>query len=155
MSRSRRLVVGVDGSEGSRHALAWAVGLLGDTGGNDSSGEIIAVHALGLLAHLSGMVEPSIGHRNDVARLLDDEWCRPLAHARIAHRSLLVEGQPVLALITAAREEGADLIVVGRRGAGGSPGLMIGSASQQLVRHADCPVVVVPPPLPEVPGIVG
>jgi len=58
----------------------------------------------------------------------------------------MVEGPPVQALITAARDEAADLIVVGRRGAGGSPGLEIGSTSQQLVHQADCPVVVIPPP---------
>ncbi len=105
----------------------------------------MAVHALGLLVHLGGTVEPSVDHQGEVAGLLENEWCRPLAHTGVAHRSLMVEGPPVQALITAARQQGADLIVVGRRGSGGSPGLEIGSTSQQLVHQADCPVVVVPP----------
>ncbi len=121
------------------------MGLIEDTGGHGSGGEIIAVHALGLLMELAGAVVPTVGHRSEVAVVMD-EWCRPLAHAGVAHRSLMVEGPPVQALITAARDEAADLIVVGRRGAGGSPGLEIGSTSQQLVHQADCPVVVIPPP---------
>jgi nucleotide-binding universal stress UspA family protein len=80
-----------------------------------------------------------------VTELLEHEWCRPLASARVPYRVLVVDGEPVHALMAAAREQSADLIAVGRRGAGGSPGLLIGSTSQQLVHQAVCPVVVVPP----------
>ena len=149
MNAPRRIVVGVDGSENSRRALAWAVALVEDSGAEDSGSEIVAVHALGLLTHLDGQsVVPSTGHRNEVAVRLKNEWCRPLARSSVAHRYLVVDGEPVHTLLTAAREQAADLVVVGRRGAGGSPGLMIGSTSQQLVHQADRPVVVVPPEWP-------
>lgn len=41
--------------------------------------------------------------------------------------------------------EGADMLVVGTRGHGGFQGLLLGSVTDQCVRHARCPVLVVPP----------
>jgi nucleotide-binding universal stress UspA family protein len=136
----QRVVVCVDGSEDSASALTWAAGLVQGT-----SGEIVAVHALGLLTHLSdASIVPSSGRRSEVLARLKHEWCRPLVEAHIAHRCLVIDGDPVTAVLRVAREEAADLVVVGRRGTGGHPGLQLGSTSQQLVHQADLPVVVVP-----------
>jgi len=140
MTAPHRIVVGVDGSEDSQRALAWAVGLVEGPGA-----EIIAVHALGLLAHNDGESDvPSSGYRDDVVARLEQEWCRPLIEASVTHRCLVIDGDPVLAVLRTAHEELADLIVVGRRGSGGHRGLVLGSTSQQLVHEADLPVTVVP-----------
>jgi nucleotide-binding universal stress UspA family protein len=54
-----------------------------------------------------------------------------------------VHGFPVKELVNASRE--ADMIVLGARGAGGFTRLMLGSTAGQVVQHARCPVVIVPP----------
>ncbi len=53
----------------------------------------------------------------------------------------LIHGHPRPALIDAS--EGADMLVVGRRGHGGFVGLLLGSVSSACVAHARCPVLVV------------
>jgi nucleotide-binding universal stress UspA family protein len=51
-------------------------------------------------------------------------------------------GLPAEELLAAA--EGADMIVVGSRGAGGFRRLLLGSVAAQITHHAHCPVVVIP-----------
>lgn len=56
-------------------------------------------------------------------------------------RSVLPE-DPAKALLDAAGAD-ASLLVVGSRGRGGFRGLLLGSTSQKVMHHAECPVMVV------------
>jgi len=53
-----------------------------------------------------------------------------------------VHGLPADELIKAS--EGADMVVVGRRGTGGFARLTMGGVSSQVTHHAHSPVLVVP-----------
>lgn len=53
-------------------------------------------------------------------------------------------GEVAPAILGIAEEQGAEAIVVGKRGAGRIAGLLIGSISQKLVSLAPLPVTVVP-----------
>ena len=133
------IVVGVDGSDCSARALAWAAELAGELGA-----AVVAVHALGLLVHLGETTTPAQGQRAEVLDRLEGEWTAVLRAAGVAHRCALVDGNPVTALQSAAVGEGARMIVVGSRGTGGFPGLQLGSTSHQLAQHSPIPVVIVP-----------
>jgi nucleotide-binding universal stress UspA family protein len=58
---------------------------------------------------------------------------------RVETRTLVLRGRPADALV----EQGAQLIMVGSRGHGALTGLGLGSVSQTVLHHAECPVAVV------------
>ena len=69
---------------------------------------------------------------------------RPLDAAGVVSRRLVRDGNPVSVLLAMADDEQADLIVVGSRGLGGYPELLLGSTSTQVAQRAHCPVTVFP-----------
>ncbi len=138
----RRIVVGLDGSEHSRRAAAWAAGLA-----TTVDAEVVGVHALGLLHHTpAGALVPSDTHRDEIRDQLETSWCAPFRDAAVTYRTELREGNPVATLLDLADDLDADLLVVGSRGVGGFPGLLLGSTSTQVAQHAHRPVVIVPEP---------
>jgi nucleotide-binding universal stress UspA family protein len=55
------------------------------------------------------------------------------------------EGLVLSTILAASRTHDIDLIVVGTRGRGGLRRALLGSTAEELVRHADCPVLTVGP----------
>jgi nucleotide-binding universal stress UspA family protein len=54
-----------------------------------------------------------------------------------------VHGFPVEELVNASKD--ADMVVLGSRGVGGFTRMLLGSTADQVVQHAHCPVVIIPP----------
>lgn len=137
-----RIVVGVDGSEGSAKAVALACELAAATGA-----EVVAVHAFEPLSYV-GKIEPPLDFpkiKQQTEELLRTEWCRPFEEAGLAYRTLVVDDDPVHALVYAATNEAADMIVVGTRGIGGVRGMVVGSVASKLPSTSPVPVTIVPP----------
>lgn len=78
-----------------------------------------------------------------VATAVDDPGSVDGVQGRPGEARELV-GPPAPALLGFAEEIAADLVVVGRRGAGGFGTLRLGSTAHQVVEHASRPVAVVP-----------
>lgn len=135
------IVVGVDGSADGAVALEWAAAVAVAL-----DAEVVAVHALGLLSHVGGAAEPAQSHRSEIQRALAGPWTEVLRSRGVRHRCEVHDGNPVTALLASAKEHGAAMVVVGRRGSGGFPGLQLGSTSHQLAQHSPVPLVIVPPP---------
>jgi nucleotide-binding universal stress UspA family protein len=53
-------------------------------------------------------------------------------------------GDPASKIIAVVEQTGADLLVVGKRGAGLVERVMLGSVADRLAHHAPCPLLIVP-----------
>jgi nucleotide-binding universal stress UspA family protein len=53
-------------------------------------------------------------------------------------------GEPATALSDVCRDQEADLLVVGRRGAGIVERMVMGSVADRVAHYAPCPVLIVP-----------
>jgi nucleotide-binding universal stress UspA family protein len=137
-TQPRTVVVGYDGSEEARAAFAVAIKR------SQPSDTIVVVHAttpasswLGTPYYQHAVVEI----HQEAERVLDE--MRPIAEqveTRIEFEVL--EGPPAEVLIRAAAVRDADEIVVGSRGLGRLRGAL-GSVSQELLREAARPVLVI------------
>jgi nucleotide-binding universal stress UspA family protein len=136
------IVVGVDGSEGSKPALRFAVeeaALRGDSVRAVCVWQVpVALYAGSAYA---ATIEPKIysDTSRDAARQQIDEVVGSGAKAEV--ELVVREGGAAHVLV----EESADaaMLVVGSRGHGGFAGLLLGSVSQQCATHARCPVTIV------------
>ncbi len=68
---------------------------------------------------------------------------RALRVEHLGTEAKVLEGDPRTALVQAAKEENADLIVVGSHGRTGIAKLLMGSVASHVVTHAPCSVLVV------------
>ncbi len=138
--RAEHIVVGIDGSPDSRHALNWAVAHARPF----DLVELVNTWQQPILAAKARITVDSSLLRDSAEGMLDREVSllrsRHDTVPRLEFRS--IEGHAGASLIEAA--SGTDLLVVGTRGLGGFEGLLLGSISTYLAHHAACPLVIVP-----------
>lgn len=138
-----KVVVGVDGSEGSRRALAWAAAEARDHGAGltvlASWSPPVAIAGPGYSAYPEyGAADLSGAATSELAAALEAVLGK---EPGLPLERIVVEGHAAHRLVEAS--DGADLLVVGCRGHGGFAGMLLGSVSQHVAAHARCPVVVV------------
>ncbi|MFF0991247.1 universal stress protein [Kocuria nitroreducens] len=133
------VVVGVDGSPQSVEALRWGARLAPAYGAT-----VKVVGAWENPPEYVNFVHFKDDHFDELARKRVDRAVREAFGEDLpAGLSTVVEfGHPSKVLIH--HGEGAEMLVVGRRGHGGFKGLLMGSTSSACVAHAPCPVLVLP-----------
>ena len=133
-----RVVVGVDGSDGSKRALRWARRIAAVEGATlDVVGAWAYPNAYGLAP-----APVEYFPKAEIEKVLTDAVDEVFAADRPADLQVrAVEGSPARVLVDASA--GALLLVVGSRGLGGFMGLLLGSVSTNVAEHAKCPVLVV------------
>ena len=144
MTENAALVVGVDGSEGSRAALIWSA-----QEAHRRQLPLRIVAAAGLDAVMPATASESFwGHLS----AYQESWANDVVNdaADLARQTAPVEPQTAVYLKETAvialqgEAESAGLLVVGSRGRGGAIASRLGSTAIVLTQQASCPVVVVP-----------
>jgi|SRR5579862_1563438 len=141
------IVVGVDHSEGAKAALRFA---LEEAKLRHAKLRVVHAWQYGTIG-VAGAENfyPAVGAdvsevRDAAERALEQTLRQSLPDTdSVEVEQRLVEGRPGGVLVSESRD--ADLLVVGSRGHGGFAELLLGSVSQQVSHHADCPVVIVRP----------
>ncbi len=143
MNSSYLIVVGVDGSEGGRRALEWAAQEAVTRGG--------AVQAVTAWSWDGMEYGPIAATRPDeeaekAPRMLEREVAALTERRGSAFpvAQEVVEGRP--ADVLAAAGSAADLLVLGSHGHSRVRHTVLGSVSEDCVRKATCPVVIIPIP---------
>jgi len=139
----RRIVVGVDGSELSEAAVAWAMEEASYRGAtveaitawNRAESLPPGLVAAGVVATMPSTEEIALALSETLAG-----WREKFPDVSVTQR--VVVGHPGHVLTEASRY--ADLVIVGTRGHGTAASLIIGSTSRAVLHHAACPVAVIP-----------
>jgi nucleotide-binding universal stress UspA family protein len=134
-SERRTVVVGYDGSRAARRALLRAAQVAG------GGGRVVVVTAVPPADVLGD--EPEIGSTIAEPESLSAEATALLAAHDVQVATHVEEAEPAEALVAAAAETGAALVVVGARGDSYLVRALRGSVAEKLVARSPCDLLVV------------
>jgi nucleotide-binding universal stress UspA family protein len=136
----RRIIVGLDGSLGSRRALETAIALA-----RTMKAELFLVSIMEL-PHYPGAIDEVEDEQHTAQRFfgqVQKEAAEQVTAAGlVAHGDIRV-GHAGKALPQYAQEKHGDLLVIGHSGRSGVWGKVLGATADKIVDHAPCSVLVV------------
>jgi nucleotide-binding universal stress UspA family protein len=136
------IIWATDGSDSADRALDMAKALASENGS-----QLLVVHSVELLSGPGARGVHTQDADEDERQSKVAKQAKELTEQGVnAHLQIVHGGTTGAAhtLAEVAKEQGADLIVVGTRGHTALAGLLLGSVTQRLLHIAPCPVLVVP-----------
>ncbi|MDQ1461922.1 MAG: hypothetical protein QOI08_3406 [Actinomycetota bacterium] len=132
-----RILVGVDDSPAAQSALEWSVQLA-------IRGDLELVVARVFVSPQAELPpeEDALLHDEQLAEL--DQWFGALCPERVRARTVLLDGDPLVALLIAAHGHHADMLVVGGGDALRHSHVPLGSVAHHLAHHTTVPAAIVP-----------
>ncbi len=147
----RSLLIGIDGSRSSGHAMSFVALLTPPPGGRVTVVRVVEPARLPSLALLPGAVRARLERqaadlhaariraaRNDVERA-----AQRLRRAGWRARGEVRSGVPLSELLNAIGPARADLLVLGARGVSGAARFLLGSVADAATKHAPISVLIV------------
>ena len=141
-AREHVIVCGIDGSAASRRALEWAID---EAARRDCKLRVVTAWSWDGTEAMEAASTPAseLNHAREVQSAV---LSQALAAADSAPEveQVMTRGIPSEVLCTAALD--AELMVLGSHGHRAVHDRLVGSTSQRVIRHASCPVVILPDP---------
>jgi len=136
----KRILVPIDFSEQSEKALRYAAKFAEQFGST-----VTVLHVIQPVVYPADFgYPPTVLESDEAMRRQIDERLESMSRVAGTNAESLVRvGQPYLEIAAAARELGADLIIVATHGRTGLKHVLLGSTAERVVRHAPCPVLTV------------
>lgn len=141
-----KILIGVDGSPYSNAALEVVCGHSWPAGS-----KVLAISAIpfAIQAYTEVYLPPAATNEDlikELTKIHEDIVSRAESKLRekgLATEGRVLQGDPRSVIVQAAKEEGADLVVVGSHGRTGLAKMLLGSVAGHVVTHAPCSVLVV------------
>lgn len=141
----RHLLVATDFEASALHALDLALLLAPPADARVTIVHVVAPPPSAYALYAEGLSWPTDEMDERAQEMLDEVVARArLAYPKVSGR--LATGEPWEAILEAAKQESADLIVTGTHGRHGLKRLLLGSVAERVVRTAPVPVLTVPLP---------
>ncbi len=136
-----KILLAVDGSEHSLRAARVAA----DLARCMNAKEFCVVVAYDFIPPYLGEpnMQYAIDARLEEAKAVLERAVKEVGELPCEIHTELIEGSAAQVILEVAETRGSDLIVMGSRGHGAFAGWLLGSASQKVVSHARCPVLIV------------
>lgn len=142
----KRILVPVDGSEPAAKAALHGAELASKLGA-----EVLLFH---VVPSLPSYMESSPGRFSSVQRTIMDEFCKhgqeilnrvkdDIAAYGLNISTDITVGHPADEICKKVKKSKCDLLIIGSRGLGEIKGILMGSVSNRVARHAECPVLIV------------
>lgn len=142
MINLKRILVPTDFSDSARHALRYGLSFA-----REYEAELVLLHVVENLTvgyasdlfpvPMAEVFEEISGYAKAELKKLGDE-----ARGKgLAARELVIQGKPSAEIVRVAREETADMIVLGTHGKGMLDKALFGSTAERVIRRAPCPVL--------------
>jgi nucleotide-binding universal stress UspA family protein len=141
--RRERVLAAVDGSDSSQRAARWA---LDEARARQADLYVLNAWSMpnpGGYAYGTFAIDPAVFSDASAQVLGNAIEALDIGDEDVRVERVSVSGGASWAILQATKA--ADLLVMGSRGLGGFKGMLLGSVTTQVSRHAECPVVVVPP----------
>lgn len=140
-AKLKKILVAIDGSEYAKRGFDFATGLASGTGAQLYV--IIVVQPIRVIGMRRQVRKSLMSFYEREAHALSTEYDAIAKTRGVNVKAIIARGNPAKEILSAASDNGVDMIVVGSRGLGGIRGLLLGSVSNAVVQNSKMPVMVV------------